>query len=64
MDINECINELLKNKANLIHSRHLSRHNLIMNLCSALTAYCLFDDKPETALDYVEKLKQLELFAY
>jgi len=55
MDINECINELLKNKANLIHSHHLSRHNLIMNLCSALTTYCSFNNKPEAAPDYVEK---------
>ena len=36
----ECINELLKNKANLAHSQHRSIHNFIMNLCSALTAYC------------------------
>ena len=27
----ECINELLKNKANLVHSRHRSIHNFIMN---------------------------------
>ena len=33
----KCINELLKNKANLAHSRHRSIHNFIMNLCSALT---------------------------
>ena len=38
----ECINELLKNKANLVHSRYRSIHNFIMNLCSALKAYCLF----------------------
>ena len=38
----ECINELLKNKANLVHSRHRSIHNFIMNICSALTAYCFF----------------------
>ena len=30
----ECINELLKNKANLVHSRHRLIHNFIMNLCS------------------------------
>ena len=29
----ECINELLKNKANLVHSRHRSVHNFLMNLC-------------------------------
>ena len=36
----ECINELLKNKANLVHSRHRSVHNFLMNLCAALAAYC------------------------
>ena len=43
----ECVNELLKNKANIVHSRHRSLHNFIMNICSALTAYCFFDNKPE-----------------
>ena len=60
----ESINELLKNKANLVHSRHSSIHNFIMNLCSALTTYCFFDNKPEALPVYVEKSKQLELFAY
>ena len=50
----ECINELLKNKANLVHSRHRSIHNFIMNLCSALTAYCFFENKPEALPVYVE----------
>ena len=36
----ECINELLKNKANIVHSCHRSIHNFIMNICAALTAYC------------------------
>ena len=39
-------------------------HSLIMDLCSALTAYCFFDNKPEALLVYVEKSKQLELFTY
>ena len=60
----ECMNELLKNNANFVHSRHRSIHNFIMNLCSALTAYCFFDNKPEALPVYVEKSKQLELFAY
>lgn len=60
----ECINELLKNKANLVHSRHRSIHNFMMNLCSALTAYCFFDNKPEALPVHIEKAKQLELFAY
>ena len=52
----ECINELLKNKANLVHSRHRSIHNFIMNLRSALTAYCFFENKPE-ALSVYEKIR-------
>ena len=60
----ECINELLKNKANLVHSQHRSIHNFIMNLCSALTAYYFFDNKPEALPVYVEKSKQVGLFAY
>ena len=59
----ECINELLKNKANLVHSRHRSIHNFIMNLCSGLTAYCFYENKPEALPVYVEKSRQLELFA-
>lgn len=58
----ECINELLKNKANLVHSRHRSVHNFIINLCGALTAYCFFDNKPEALKVHVEKSRQLELF--
>ena len=59
----ECINELLKNKANLVHSRHRSIHNFITNLCSALTAYCFYENKPKALSVYVENSRQLELFA-
>ena len=45
----ESINELLKNKANLIQSRHRSVHNFLMILCAAaFAAYCLFEKKPKT----------------
>jgi len=45
----ECINELLKNMANLIHSRHRSVHNFLMILCAAaFAAYSLFEEKPKT----------------
>ena len=57
----ECINDLLKNKANLVHSRHRSIHNFIMNICSALTAYCFFENKPDALPVHVEKSRQLEL---
>ena len=58
----ECINELLKNKAKLVHSRHRSVHNFLMNLCAALAAYCFFENKPEGLLVCIEKSRQLELF--
>ena len=58
----ECINELLKNKANLVHSRHRSVHNFLMNLCAALAAYCFFENKLEGLPVRIEKSRQLELF--
>ena len=58
----ECINDLLKNKANLVHSRHRSVYNFMVNLCSALTAYCFFDNKPDTLPVYAERMAQQELF--
>lgn len=58
----ECINDLLKNKANIVHSRHRAVHNFIMNICAALTAYCFFDNKPDALPVHIEKSRQLELF--
>ena len=58
----ECINDLLKNKANLVHSRHRSVHNFMVNLCSALTAYCFFDNKSDALPVHAERMAQQELF--
>lgn len=58
----ECINQLLKDKANVVHSRHRALHNFIMNICGALTAYCFYDNKPEALPVHLEKSRQLELF--
>lgn len=58
----ESINDLLKNKANIVHSRHRAVHNFIMNICAALTAYCFFENKPNALPVHVEKSRQLELF--
>ena len=58
----ECINELLKNKANLIHSRHRPVHNFLMNLCAAWAAYCFFENKPEALPVCIGKSRQLKLF--
>ena len=58
----ECINDLLKNKADIVHSRHRSIHNFIMNICSALTAYSFFENKLEALPVHVKRATQLTLF--
>ena len=46
------INDMLKNTAQIVHSRHRSVNNFIMNLISALGAYCFFDNKPKALQGY------------
>ena len=59
----ETINDLLKNTAQIVHSRHRSVTNFIMNLVSALGAYSFFENKPETLQGYcIKDTKQLALF--
>ena len=59
----ETINDLLKNTAQIVHSRHRSVTNFIMNLISALGAYCFFDNKPAALVGYsIEDTRQLNLF--
>lgn len=56
----ETINDLLKNTAQIVHSRHRSVGNFIMNLISALGAYCFFDNKPKALQGYcIEQTRQL-----
>lgn len=42
----ECVNDILKNKAQLVHSRHRSLNNFLVNMV-ALGAYCFFHNKPQ-----------------
>lgn len=59
----ETINDMLKNTAQIVHSRHRSVNNFVMNLISALGAYCFFDNKPKALQGYcIENTKQLSLF--
>ena len=59
----ETINDMLKNTTQIVHSRHRSVSNFIMNLISALGAYCFFDNKPKALQGYcIEDTKQLSLF--
>ena len=48
----ETINDELKNVAQLVHSRHRSVFNFVMNLLSVLAAYSFFEKKPSINIDY------------
>ena len=59
----ETINDMLKNTAQIVHSRYRSVGNFIMNIISALGAYCFFDNKPKALSGYcIEHTTQLSLF--
>ena len=54
----ETINDMLKNTAQIVHSRHRSVSNFI-----TLGAYCFFGNKPKALQGYcIEDTKQLSLF--
>lgn len=54
---------MLKNGAQIVHSKHRSVNNFIMTIISALGAYCFFDNKPQALQGYiVVDTKQLALF--
>lgn len=48
----ESVNDMLKNVAQIVHSRHRSADNFIMNLLAALGAYCFFITKPHVNQDF------------
>lgn len=48
----ESLNDMLKNVAQPVHSRHRSVHNFLMNLLAAVGAYCFFAAKPQVNFDY------------
>lgn len=58
----ECINHLFKEKVNLVHSRYWSVHNFIINLCSALAAYCFLRISRSHVPVHRGNTLQLELF--
>jgi hypothetical protein len=57
----ETINDELKNIGKIEHSRHQSVNNFIMNLISALGAYCFFDKKPFIRMNDPQILGKLVL---
>ena len=48
----ESVNDMLKNVAQIVHTRHRSLHNFIMNILAAMGAYCFFSTKPHVNFDY------------
>ena len=61
----ESVNDELKNIAQVEHSRHRSLHNFLVNMMSAISAYCLFPKKHSIRLEPVsdpESCRQLCLF--
>jgi hypothetical protein len=51
----ETVNDQLKNISYLVHSRHRSLHNFMLNLITALIAYSLQPKKPGLKLDEPEQ---------
>ncbi|MDO5526339.1 MAG: hypothetical protein Q4F85_09685 [Prevotella sp.] len=52
-----------KNTAHIVHSRHRSVGNFLMNIISALGAYCFFDNKPKALQgNCIEQTRQLVIF--
>jgi len=58
----ETINDQLKNICEIEHSRHRAVHNFVMNLISALAAYCFFDKKPAIRFEMALPTGQTALF--
>ena len=58
----ETINDELKNICQIEHSRHRGKANFLMNLISAIAAYCLFDKKPSIKYELEYNYGQLTLF--
>ena len=58
----ETINDELKNICKVEHTRHRAVHNFVMNLISALAAYCFFDKKPAIRCEREQKAGKPSLF--
>jgi len=58
----ECVNDELKNICKLEHTRHRSVMGFLLNLISALTAYCFFPKKPSLNITPIND-NQLTLWA-
>ena len=48
----ETINDMLKNVAQNVHTRHRSVSNFIVNLLARITAYAFYDTKPSINMEF------------
>ena len=48
----ETINDMLKNVAQNVHTRHRSVSNFIVNLLAGITAYAFYDTKPSINMEF------------
>ena len=53
---------VLKNVAQLVHSRHRSINNFLMNVLAVIAAYTFFDKKPSINIDIEAFDGQLTIF--
>ena len=62
----ETINDMLKNVAQIVHTRHRSISNFIVNLLAGMGAYAFYDTKPSINMEFVmdgeAEVKQFTLF--
>ena len=62
----ETINDMLKNVAQIVHTRHRSVSNFIVNLLAGMAAYAFYDTKPSINMEFEmegeAEVKQLTLF--
>ncbi len=62
----ETIKDMLKNVVQIVHTRHRSVSNFIINLLGGMAAYAFYDTKPsinmEFEVDGGAEVKQLILF--
>ncbi|MDO5075207.1 MAG: transposase [Bacteroidales bacterium] len=62
----ETINDILKNVAQIVHTRHRSIENFCVNLMAAMAAYCFYDTKPSINVEFFKEegieSKQLTFF--
>ena len=59
----ESVNDELKNMCKLQHTRHRSINNFLINIMSALAAYCFFPKKPSLNIEFDLPSSQLSLSA-